>query len=164
VLHDVNVVEVSRQVAALVWPDAERSGVSIELDAPSDRLFMRADEDLLKQALLNVVNNGIEAMRDGGRLRIRVERSGDEVMVSVSDHGPGIPESVQDKIFTLYFTTKPSGSGIGLAMTFRIVQLHNGSIDFASKPGSGTTFRLRFPAAVAEPQPDAVGAGTARTA
>ncbi|MCC7234965.1 MAG: hypothetical protein IT163_06665 [Bryobacterales bacterium] len=144
-MKPVNVVEVARQVSALLWPEAERAGVSIELDSAKAVVKLRADEDLLKQALLNVVNNGIEAMQQGGRLKVGVEKTGEEITISVSDQGPGIPPQMQERIFNLYFTTKPKGSGIGLAMTFRIVQLHNGSIDFMTQPGGGTTFRMRFP-------------------
>jgi signal transduction histidine kinase len=66
----------------------------------------------------------------------------------ISDTGPGIPTELRDKVFRLYFTTKEQGSGIGLAMTFRIVQLHDGTIDFTSEPGKGTTFLIRLPIAV----------------
>jgi len=159
-MRPVNIVEVARQVSALLWPEAERAGVSMELDAPQSDIQLRADEDLLKQALLNVVSNGIEAMKRGGRLRVKVDKGGDEVVVSVSDQGSGIPSELQEKIFNLYFTTKPKGSGIGLAMTFRIVQLHNGSIDFSTQPGQGTTFRLRFPALDEDTASESVLAGT----
>ncbi|MEZ5401174.1 MAG: ATP-binding protein [Bryobacteraceae bacterium] len=145
-LKDLDMVEMARQVAALVWPNAERYGVSVELEAPDAQANIRGDEDLIKQALLNVVNNGIEAMKKGGRLRISVEPSAETIQVTVSDDGEGIPPDVRDKIFNLYFTTKEKGSGIGLAMTFRIVQLHNATMDFTSTAGVGTTFRMRFPA------------------
>jgi signal transduction histidine kinase len=69
----------------------------------------------------------------------------------VEDQGPGIPEEIRDRIFQLYFSTKGKGSGIGLAVTFRVVQLHNGTIDFTTEVGRGTTFRLRFPARDREP-------------
>ena len=101
---------------------------------------------MIKQALINVVNNGVEAMKKGGRLRLAVDIEGEEITVTVSDEGPGVPPEVRDKIFNLYFTTKDAGSGIGLAMTFRHIQLHNGTIDFTSDPLTGTTFRMRFPA------------------
>jgi hypothetical protein len=74
---------------------------------------------------------------------------GDDAEIRITDSGPGIPPDVKEKIYDLYFTTKEHGSGIGLAMTFRIVQLHDGTIDFASEPGHGTTFVLRFPVSVA---------------
>jgi len=69
-----------------------------------------------------------------------------ESVVVISDTGPGIPAEVQDKIFNLYFSTKENGSGIGLAMTFRVIQMHSGTIDFVSERGKGTSFRMRFPA------------------
>lgn len=78
-------------------------------------------------------------------MKVRVEREGDEAILFVSDTGPGIPPEVRDKIFNLYFSTKQKGSGIGLAMTFRIIQLHNATIDFTTEAGHGTTFRMRFP-------------------
>jgi signal transduction histidine kinase len=119
----------------------------VSVEVCDNHVAIQGDEDLLKQAILNVVNNGIEAMERDGRLRIRLERAGDEALLSIADSGPGIPPEVRDKIFNLYFTTKSGGSGIGLAMTFRVVQLHNASIDFESSPEEGTVFRLRFPAA-----------------
>ena len=146
-LTAIDLVEMARQVAELVWPEAERRQVFVELDSQPRQAIIRGDDDLLKQALLNVVNNGIEAMKFGGRLQLRVRRDRDEVVVSVSDEGGGIPEELRDKIFNLYFSTKEKGSGIGLAMTFRIIQLHNATIDFVSKAGEGTTFFLRFHAA-----------------
>jgi len=155
--QDLNLVELARQVAALVWPQAERTRVSVELDAPVSQAMIRGDEDLLKQAMLNVISNGIEAMKEGGRLRIGVEREGQEVVLIIADQGGGIPEELRDKIFNLYFSTKKKGSGIGLAMTFRIVQLHNASIDFVSNPTAGTTFYMRFPALEALPEMETAG-------
>jgi nitrogen-specific signal transduction histidine kinase len=145
-MRTVSMPDVVKQVAHLISPEARRAGVQVEVETGSGELVIRADEDLLKQALLNVVNNGVDAMDKGGQLVLRLERSGEDVLVSIQDQGAGIPDRVKEKIFNLYFTTKPSGSGIGLAMTFRIVQLLNGSIDFSTASGIGTTFRLRFPA------------------
>ena len=106
---------------------------------------MRADRDLLKQALLNLVVNSMEAMPGGGELRLEAAARGEMAEIRVSDTGPGIPPELREKIFRLYFTTKKEGSGIGLAMTFRIVQLHDGTIDFTSEPGKGTTFVIQLP-------------------
>jgi signal transduction histidine kinase len=145
-LKEVDLVDLARQVARLVWPGAEKGAVSVELDSKIQRAWARVDEDLIKQALINVVNNGVEAMPKGGRLSVGVHCEAEHVVVTVTDQGPGIPAEIRDKIFNLYFTTKPSGSGIGLAMTFRIVQLHNGTVEFTSDPLTGTTFRMRFPA------------------
>ena len=136
--------QVVQQVLALVSVDAEAKNIRIET-VLTGKLWLNGDSDLLKQAILNVVNNGLEAMAEGGKLIIQTEWIADECQIRVTDVGPGIPPEIQDRIFNLYFTTKPQGSGIGLATTFRVVQLHSGTIDFVSEPGRGTTFRLRFP-------------------
>ena len=85
-------------------------------------------------------------MPQGGEMEIQIGQEVREAYVALKDTGVGIPAENRSKIFQLYFTTKAQGSGIGLAVTFRVVQLHNGSIDFESTPGAGTKFTLRFPA------------------
>jgi signal transduction histidine kinase len=87
-------------------------------------------------------------MPEGGQLGFDASAGGDTAELRISDTGVGIPAELREKIFRLYFSTKKEGSGIGLAMTFRIVQLHDGTIDFTSEPGNGTTFRIRLPIAV----------------
>jgi signal transduction histidine kinase len=153
-LADVEAVELAREIAMLVGPEASGRNTEIVVDAEPGPVTLRADRDLVKQAVLNVVMNGVEAMQNGGRLRIEVKRAGNECVIGVSDQGAGIPPELRDKIFNLYFTTKGKGSGIGLAVTFRVVQLHNGTVDFASQPGAGTTFWLRFPALGPAPVPE----------
>jgi signal transduction histidine kinase len=136
--------ELVEQILALVSVDASAKQVRLET-ALEGKLWINGDPDLLKQAILNVVNNGLEAMQAGGTLITRTASDGDECLLTVRDGGPGIPLDIQNRVFQLYFTTKQNGSGIGLATTFRVVQLHNGTIDFTSEPGKGTIFRLRFP-------------------
>jgi len=136
--------ELVQQILALVSVEASAKHVQLET-ALEDKLWINGDPDLLKQAILNVINNGLEAMQAGGTLITRTTRDGDECLLTVRDAGPGIPLEIQNRVFQLYFTTKENGSGIGLATTFRVVQLHNGTIDFTSEPGKGTMFRLRFP-------------------
>lgn len=160
-MRELELAPLTREVVKLVSPSAARQGVSIEFSAATEDMFMHGDRDLVQQAILNVVVNGIEAMKEGGRLEVACERSGEDCQISVSDQGVGIPEEIRDRIFNLYYSTKGKGSGIGLAMTFRVVQLHNGTIDFTSEPGKGTTFRLRFPAVMKEP---AAAAGSADSA
>jgi hypothetical protein len=140
----IDLGQVVEQVIALVSIDAQAKNIQIDT-ALTDKLWLSGDPDLLKQAILNVVNNGLEAMSEGGKLDIRTEWIGADCQVRIADAGAGIPPEIQDQIFNLYFTTKEQGSGIGLATTFRVVQLHSGTIDFVSEPGRGTTFRLRFP-------------------
>jgi signal transduction histidine kinase len=105
------------------------------------------DRALLQQAVLNLVLNAVEAMPDGGQLRVVLSRRSDMAEITVGDTGKGISPENRQKIFQLFYTTRPGGSGIGLASTFRIVQLHNGSIDFTSEVGRGTTFRIELPLA-----------------
>ena len=104
---------------------------------------------MLRQALLNLALNACQAMPDGGTLRHRLprRRCAAAVEIDVEDTGVGIaPEHLQ-RIFDLYFTTKEKGSGIGLSMVYRIVQLHDGDIEVQSTPGSARAFRLVFPQA-----------------
>jgi signal transduction histidine kinase len=133
------------EVVSLAVPDAEQHGVQIVRDLPTEPLSVKVDTDFLKQAILNVVLNGVQAMADGGQLSISARREDTMVVTDIRDQGKGIPPEVQDKIFELYFTTKTDGSGIGLAQTYQILQWHYGSVDFESVDGRGTTFRLRLP-------------------
>jgi len=108
------------------------------------------DADLLKQAALNVIRNGDQSMPEGGSLQVFLEEDRGTALLRIADQGPGIPEEFREKIFDLYFTTKAGGSGIGLAMTYRILQLHNGSVEVQSKEGSGSEFVLRIPLLAAD--------------
>ena len=147
-LEEVDLRRVLEDVALLAAPDAEQHGVTIEQHMPDDRLLIKVDTDLMKQALLNVVINGVQAMPQGGVLTISARREEQIIVAEVRDQGGGIPQDMHDKVFELYFTTKKEGSGIGLAQTYQILQWHYGSVDFESREGSGTTFRFQIPAAV----------------
>ena len=138
------------EVAMLASPEAARQGVKVETHLGSDALPVKADNDLVKQALLNVVLNGVQAMANGGTLTILARRDDAAASIEVRDQGGGIPADIRDKIFNLYFTTKTSGSGIGLAMSYRVLQMHSGSLDFTTQMGLGTTFRLFLPLAGAQ--------------
>jgi len=144
---EFDLIEMAEGVLDLVRPEAEGCGVRIEIERPPAPAPVCGDRELLRQAVVNIVRNALDAMPEGGRLGVRISRSGPEVVLAISDTGPGIPAENRDKIFDLYFSTKQKGSGIGLAMTFRAVQLHGGSIGVESQPPDGATFRLRLPAA-----------------
>jgi len=116
-------------------------------EMPDEAIPVKIDVDFIKQAMLNVVLNGVQAMPNGGTLAITARRDEETIVIEVRDQGSGIPGDIQDKIFELYFTTKKTGSGIGLAQTYQIMQWHYGSVDFESAEGKGTTFRLRLPLA-----------------
>lgn len=141
----IDLVEIASEVATLVRTEAADQPVKVVVDKKVETARMQGDRDLLMQAILNVVVNGVEAMTNGGTLAISVEESAGMWLLKVQDEGAGIPVELQEKIYNLYFSTKGKGSGIGLAMTFRVVQLHSGTIDFTSEQYEGTTFRLRFP-------------------
>ncbi len=144
-LSDIDLRRLVDDVVLLAQPDAERHGVTLIKQIGADALDVRIDVDLVKQAVLNVILNGIQAMPEGGTLTVAAERDARGLEIMVRDTGPGIPPELRDRIFNLYFTTKQKGSGIGLAMTFRVMQLHNGAVEFESQTGAGTTFHLRFP-------------------
>ena len=146
-LEELDLRRLLEDVAALAAPDAEQHGVHILRELPEEALNVKVDSDFIKQAFLNIVLNGVQAMPAGGTLNIVARRDEDSVLIEIHDQGGGIPPDIQDKIFELYFTTKKEGSGIGLAQTYQIMQWHYGSVDFESQAGQGTTFRLRIPLA-----------------
>jgi len=146
-LTDFDLRRLTEDVVLLAAPEAARQGVTVENSVDGEPLPVRADADLIKQALLNVVLNGVQAMNNGGVLTILAKRQNTAATIEVRDQGGGIPVEIHDKIFNLYFTTKKTGSGIGLAMSYRVLQLHNGSLDFVTEMGQGTTFRLVLPLA-----------------
>ena len=145
-------------ILALATEELSTRNVTLESSLPSIPLLVNVDADLLKQAALNVIQNGAQAMPEGGRLRVVLEEDGKNAILRIADQGPGIPDDIRERIFDLYFTTKSGGSGIGLAMTYRILQLHHGSVEVQSIAGHGTEFWLRIPLAATEwgrrhPQP-----------
>ncbi|MGA7460091.1 MAG: ATP-binding protein [Candidatus Korobacteraceae bacterium] len=144
-LSDFDLRRVIEDVTSLASPEAAKQGVKIETQLGKDALRVRADADLIKQALLNVVLNGVQSMSSGGALNITARQQDSAATIEVRDQGGGIPPEVQDKVFNLYFTTKKTGSGIGLAMSYRVLQLHNGALNFETEVGRGTTFRLLLP-------------------
>jgi hypothetical protein len=147
-LMNVTMQQLMSEIVELARPQAAAAKIQVEVQVEAESAEVRVDRDLIKQAILNVVVNAMQAMPGGGKLRFECSVNEDTAEIRVADTGPGIPSELREKIFRLYFTTRKEGSGIGLAMTFRIVQLHDGTIDFTSEPGKGTTFLIRLPIAV----------------
>jgi signal transduction histidine kinase len=146
-LQPVTLAALLDEVVAIVRPEADRSNVQlvIECDGVPD---VNADPAMLRQAFLNLALNACQAMPNGGTLRMHCDAArGRRVAVSFSDTGVGIKPEHLKRIFDLYFTTKQRGSGIGLSMVYRTVQMHDGEIEVQSTPGAGTTFRLLLPQA-----------------
>jgi PAS domain S-box-containing protein len=146
-LEATQLADLLKEVLVIAQPQLQKANIQLAQLLPIDVPAVYVDRALLKQAVLNLVLNAAEAMPNGGQLRLVLSRRGEMAEISVGDTGKGIPPENRQKIFQLFFTTRPGGSGIGLASTFRIVQLHNGSIDFTSEVGRGTTFRIELPLA-----------------
>jgi signal transduction histidine kinase len=134
-----------REVFLLAEPQALKNNVQLVFEHQGALPTINVDPDLMKQALLNLVLNGCQAMPSGGQLKIKPQTDVHYLNLEISDQGVGIPPEARQKIFSLFYTTKPDGSGIGLPMAFRVLQLHNGSIDFSSEAHRGTTFRVSIP-------------------
>ena len=117
----------------------------MELELRKDLPLVEVDRNQLKQAFYNVIKNAFQAMKTGGLLRIRTDMDGSFVTVSFVDTGGGISPENMSKIFEPYFTTKASGSGLGLLIVRRIVREHGGEIDLASDQGKGLTLTIRLP-------------------
>ena len=140
-----SVIEEAVQVVA---PEAGKVGVNVLIECAPDLPDINADRAMLRQAFLNLALNSCQAMPKGGTLRIACAAApGRRVEIRVEDTGTGIAPEHLGRIFDLYFTTKEQGSGIGLSMVYRIVQLHDGDIEVQSVPGHGSTFRLLLPQA-----------------
>ena len=151
-LEEIDLRRLLEDAAQLAAPDAEQHGVTIDLHMPEQGLPVKVDIDLMKQAILNVVINGVQAMPQGGLLTISARRQNGFALAEVQDQGKGIPKELHDKVFELYFTTKKEGSGIGLAQTYQILQWHYGSVDFESGEATGTVFRFQIPIAASAAQ------------
>lgn len=165
--HDLRLVVAA--VVDLTAAEMHENGVNVRVDSPEDPLMVRVDAELVRQALLNLMLNGMQAMPAGGNLILTLHREHQFAVVEVTDDGEGIAPEVLPRIFELYFTTKPKGSGIGLAMTYRILQLHGGALDVRSNTDPraherGTTFTLRLPVASAADTRKTTSAGTSRRA
>lgn len=132
----------------LIRPQAELIGIKVESNGLDHPVAVRVDDDLIKQVLMNLLSNAMEAMPQGGHLQVNLRNAGREAILDISDTGPGIPLEMREKIFQLYYTTKEKGTGIGLAMAYRAMQMHDGGIEVGGGEGRGTTFRLRFPVEV----------------
>jgi signal transduction histidine kinase len=130
-------------ILPIVLAEAGSHRIDVRVDCPADLPHVSADPGLLEQAFLNLALNACQAMPDGGQLRIVARpQAGGVVQIAFEDTGVGIPPEALDRVFDLYYTTKSEGSGIGLSLVYRTIQLHDGEIEVQSVPGRGTTFRI----------------------
>lgn len=145
-LKPVNLNALLDHVANLVAAEWEKEHIRFETRLDRALPLVHADEELLHQVFRNILTNACQAMPNGGTVLMATQGDGQgTVTVSITDEGVGIPAKDLDKIFTLYYTTKPDGNGIGLSLVYRIVQLHDGTIEVSSEVGRGTTFVVRLP-------------------
>jgi signal transduction histidine kinase len=144
--EETSLKELLEDVLAIERPRMDKANVKVTARFAEVPCVL-ADKQLLKQALMNLFLNAVEAMPGGGHLTVLLARHGDMAEIDIQDTGRGIAPEHKQRIFQLFFTTHPGGSGIGLASTFRTVQLHNGNIEFESEVGRGTTFRIELPLA-----------------
>jgi PAS domain S-box-containing protein len=153
--ESVDVDEIIGEMILLMRSEANEYAVSICPDLAADLPKITADRVQLQQVLMNLMLNGIESMKEtGGVLTVKTERGeDDQVLISVSDTGIGLPAGREDEIFNAFFTTKPQGSGMGLAISRSIVESHGGRLWATSHDGGGTTFHFTVPTQVTEPTP-----------
>jgi len=145
-LKPVDLNAMLQSVGALLEAESQSHGVRFVLELDAALPPVSADEELLRQAFINILQNAVQAMPNGGAVRIRTRPEDlDWVRVVVTDQGVGIAPEDVDKIFKLYYTSKPGGSGIGLSVVYRIVQLHDGTVEAKSQPGRGTAMVVRLP-------------------
>jgi PAS domain S-box-containing protein len=145
--RDLNVI--AREVIALLQPEAASRKASLEVEPFPFPALAEIDVERIKQVLVNLVRNGLEAVGDGGHVTVRVRRLPRDVEIDVADDGPGIPDP-QSPVFDAFFTTKEKGTGLGLSIVHRIAADHGGDVTFASQPGN-TVFTVRLPAELAPP-------------
>jgi len=127
-------------------PQAERAKIRFRRELAPNLPRAEIDANLIRQSVMNLLINAQQAMPTGGEIRIRTIADGGWVRLSIQDSGIGIPPENFDKIFQIYFSTKPSGTGLGLPMARKIVEEHGGTLTVASEPGRGATFTLSLPA------------------
>lgn len=144
IFADVPVENLLRNVVQLFQPDVQKNRVTITTTSPN--LAIRADTAQIEMVLLNLVKNAVESLDKTASpaIRIEAEADGPHVIIRVSDNGPGIEPEALEQIFIPFYTTKKTGSGIGLSLSRQIMQLHGGQLTAESKPGQGSTFRLVF--------------------
>jgi len=146
-LQNVDLRCVVEDLTDFFGPQADAAGAVMRTSLGSDPLVCRIDANLIKQAVLNLMINAVQAMDDGGELLINVSSGRDRGMIEVIDTGPGIDPSELHRVFGVYYSTKSGGSGLGLPTARRIVREHGGTIHVDSEPGKGTRFTISLPLA-----------------
>ncbi|PLR81932.1 PAS domain S-box protein [Bacillus sp. V33-4] len=148
-LEEKNIIPVIQDVLALLDFEARKKRVKLHFDFHEDIVQIECDENRLKQVFLNFIKNGIEAMPDGGELHVGTKLRNNTVHISIQDTGIGIPAEKVKKIGEPFFTTKENGNGLGLMVSFKIIESHKGKVYIESELNKGTTFNIVLPAKTA---------------
>jgi len=142
-LKSIDLEKIVREILALEATGYKSAGITVKLNFQAGLPAIEIDPSKIKQAILNLCKNAVEAMGDGGCLAIKAYRAEGMVVLEITDDGFGVPDDVD--VFELFKTTKPRGTGLGLSVVQQVVSAHHGTIDFTSDPGQGTTFTVRLP-------------------
>ncbi|MFN3871535.1 MAG: sensor histidine kinase [Ignavibacterium sp.] len=143
-ITDINCGKFFEEIYQIFYSQAKQKNIEL-IKQGDDNLTARFDSDLIKQSLINIIQNAFDAVTDHGRVQIKYYQLGKKFLIEISDNGIGISPEFQKKIFDLYYTTKKDGNGLGLSIAQKIIHQHNGSITLVSKPNQGTTFKITLP-------------------
>lgn len=145
-MESVNLVDLMQELIEHVRADSSISAdIKISVVSKNTPVMATVDPAIIKGAILNLIVNAIQAMPDGGEIKIIVDHESNQALIKVSDTGIGIPPENMDKLFSPFFTTRTDGNGFGLAEVYKVVQAHGGAIEAASTPNHGTLFTLKLP-------------------
>lgn len=149
VLHrsEVDLAAASREVTGALAAEARERGVALEVEAPGEPLLLEADPDRLRQVLVNLASNALAVSPRGAGVSLRVVRAGAEARLEVLDRGPGVPEEQRERIFEPFYSRRPDGTGLGLAVARLVARAHGGDLRCEPRAGGGSRFVLRLPAA-----------------
>lgn len=145
ILRKKDLVKVMEEVLELVEEDLMEKGITLNRDYSEDCILGRMDSGLMKQAIINLIKNAVEAMPGGGEISIRLEKEDAYLKLSITDQGTGIPREKINRLFEPLFTTKETGSGLGLLVVYKALRQHGGYVEVTSQPGEGTTFTIWLP-------------------
>ncbi len=145
--EEVSLPDLINHAVALISAEAQKNQIEVAIDIPANSPALEADSDKIKQVLLNIFLNSLAAMKNGGRLSIRLVPEKDNIAVIITDTGGGIEKEDLPRIYDPYFTSKPAGTGLGLAVVQKIMEAHGGAVSVESTPGRGTGVSLQFPLA-----------------
>ena len=137
--------EIMEETLLLIGPEARKRGVVIRKGWSKELPRVWVDGVQIKQVFLNVLLNALQAMPNGGQLQIHMRVSGGHLLTTIQDEGGGIPQKIQEKLFDPFFTTKQGGTGLGLSVSHRITENHNGQLRIISKEPVGTMVEVRLP-------------------